>query len=101
MTVSNTTAAVFTFASFPLLVILSSCTGRWFLDLASIGALANYSWMMLTYIRTLSLPLSQCTSDMLLGFHKATKAQGTILPFKGVFMPWGAYIALFFLLLIM
>jgi len=71
MTVSKSTGVVF----------------GWFLDLASIGALMNYSWMTLTYIR----------------FHKACKAQGRYdsLPFKGMFMPWGAYIALFFLVLVM
>ncbi|EIM91355.1 uncharacterized protein STEHIDRAFT_153002 [Stereum hirsutum FP-91666 SS1] len=53
----------------------------WFLDLSSVAALINFSWMCLAWIR----------------FDKGMRAQGLsreILPFKGKLMPYAAWTGL-------
>ncbi|EIM89167.1 uncharacterized protein STEHIDRAFT_94289 [Stereum hirsutum FP-91666 SS1] len=53
----------------------------WFVNLASVASLINYSWMCLTWIQ----------------FNRGLKAQGierASLPFKGKFVPYAAWVGL-------
>lgn len=53
----------------------------WFVNLASVASLINYSWMCLTWIQ----------------FNRGLKAQGierASLPFRGKFVPYAAWVGL-------